>query len=103
MRPAGHAAFRARDEKDARRYSFERRSVRLAPALARKLRAASRAWAYFSSRPPGYRRTAIHWVMDARRPETRERRLAELIERSEAGRPIRPLSREPMSPASKPR
>jgi hypothetical protein len=38
------------------------------------------------STPPSYRRPALWWVISAKRPETRERRLATLIEDSAAGR-----------------
>jgi len=92
MHAAGLAAFRARDEADARRYSFEARPVALAPAFARKFRARARAWAFFQARPPWYRRTSSFWVMSAKRPETRERRLQQLIERSEQGLLIGPLA-----------
>jgi len=51
------------------------------------------AWAYFSAQAPWYRRTATHWVMSAKREETRDRRLARLIEDCAAGRPTGPLAR----------
>jgi hypothetical protein len=38
-----------------------------------------------------YRRTATHWVVSAKREETRERRLAQLIESSAAGRNATPF------------
>lgn len=38
-------------------------------------------------------RSAAHWVISAKRPETRERRLAQLIADSAAGRPVPPLTR----------
>ena len=41
--------------------------------------------------PPCYRRTATYWVISAKRPETRERRLEQLIEDSAAG-PDDPLA-----------
>ena len=43
--------------------------------------------------PKSYRRAAIHWVMTAKKEETRERRLASLIEDSAAGRTVPPLTR----------
>ena len=42
---------------------------------------------------PTYRRQAAHWVMSAKKPETRERRLATLIADSEAGLRVGPLRR----------
>ena len=40
-----------------------------------------------------HRRTATHWVVSAKREETRERRLDQLIESSAAGLHIPPLRR----------
>ena len=33
-------------------------------------------WAFWEAQPKGYRRLGTHWVMSAKRPETRERRFA---------------------------
>jgi uncharacterized protein YdeI (YjbR/CyaY-like superfamily) len=41
--------------------------------------------------PPSYRRTAIFWVVAAKREETRARRLATLIADSAAGRRLKQL------------
>ena len=92
MHRSGLAAFRSRDEKDARRYSFESRPAALPPAFARKFRARARAWSFFEAQPPWYRRTSIFWVMSAKREETRVRRLDDLIARSAKRTPIRALA-----------
>jgi uncharacterized protein YdeI (YjbR/CyaY-like superfamily) len=92
--PAGHAAFERRREDRTGIYSYEqRRQATLPPELEERLRGNAQAWEYFSAQPPWYRRTATHWVTSAKRPETRERRLNQLIEDSAAGRAIKPLSR----------
>ncbi|MCY7377848.1 MAG: YdeI/OmpD-associated family protein [Gemmatimonadaceae bacterium] len=44
------------------------------------------AWRYFQAQTTGYRRLATHYVVSAKRPETRERRLSVLIEHSDAGK-----------------
>ena len=41
------------------------------------LKKTKRAWENFNSLAPSYRRDYVHWVTDAKRAETRERRLAE--------------------------
>jgi uncharacterized protein YdeI (YjbR/CyaY-like superfamily) len=51
-------------------------------------RAEPEAWAYFQSRPPSYRQTSTWWVMSAKRPETRQRRLDRLIEISMGGQDL---------------
>lgn len=95
MHASGLAAFRARDPEFGPKYSFESRPVELSGALAKRFRAAKAAWKFFQSRPPGYRRTASFWVMNAKQEATRERRLDALIECSARGSPIPLLARKP--------
>jgi uncharacterized protein YdeI (YjbR/CyaY-like superfamily) len=94
MHPAGLAAFKARNPKRSGVYSFEQRK---AAALTRQetaaLRADTAAWRFFASQPPGYRRVVTWWVISAKRPETRARRLRVLIADSAAGRRIGPIQR----------
>jgi uncharacterized protein YdeI (YjbR/CyaY-like superfamily) len=93
MRPAGEAAFaRRRDDRTAVYSHEQRRNPQLSPEEQAQLEADEAAWAYFSARPPSYRRQATWWVISAKRPETRARRLATLIADSAAGRPIKPLT-----------
>jgi uncharacterized protein YdeI (YjbR/CyaY-like superfamily) len=92
MRPAGLAAFERRSDDRTGVYSFER-ETELTPEYEARLRANTAAAEYFDSRPPWYRRTAIHLVMSAKREETRERRLKQLIDDSAAGRDIKQLRR----------
>ncbi len=94
MQPAGLAAFEARDEKRSGIYSYEqRKAAKLPRAMEQEFRANEKAWSFFGSRPPGYRRTAIWWVISAKREDTRKRRLATLIADSAAGRTLRHLTR----------
>jgi uncharacterized protein YdeI (YjbR/CyaY-like superfamily) len=93
MAPAGAAAFGARTAKNSRIYSYEQAPVELPPAFAQRLAADAQAAAFFAGQPASYRRTAIHWVMRAKREETRERRLATLIDDSRNGLRIGPLRR----------
>jgi uncharacterized protein YdeI (YjbR/CyaY-like superfamily) len=96
MHPAGLAAHAARDPARSSLYSFEQRTAaKLPAAFARRLKANRRAWTWFQAQPPWYRRTAIWWIVSAKKEETRERRLATLIEDSAAGRPIKSLARPP--------
>src|SRR6185312_3111173 len=70
MGPAGLAAFERGMVVPADRYSFENKPERLAPSLERRFRANRRAWAFFGAQPPGYRRTAMFYVMSAVKDET---------------------------------
>jgi uncharacterized protein YdeI (YjbR/CyaY-like superfamily) len=94
MQPKGLAAFDARDPANSGVYSFEQRAaVRLDPADEARFRANPAAWGFFESEPPGYRRTAIWWVVSAKRQTTRMKRLERLIADSAAGLRIAPLRR----------
>lgn len=92
MQPAGMRAYEAREAVGV--YSYEQRHEAELPAdYERRFRSHAEGWAFFESQPPGYRKTAIHWVVSAKREATRERRLATLIEDSAAGQRIGPLRR----------
>jgi uncharacterized protein YdeI (YjbR/CyaY-like superfamily) len=94
MTPAGEQAFAHRTEARTGVYSFERNEAAvLPPAFARRFRADKAAHAYFTAQPPWYQRTATHWVISAKKEETRERRLATLIAESAASRWIPQLRR----------
>jgi uncharacterized protein YdeI (YjbR/CyaY-like superfamily) len=69
-------------------YSYENAQAELTGAESAVFRGNKAAWADWEKRPAGYRKVALHWVTSAKRPETRARRLATLIEDSEAGRKI---------------
>ena len=92
MTKPGLAAFAARTEARTGVYSFERPAT-LAPAYARILRANAAAWAYYQSQAPWYRRTTTHWIMSAKREDTRAKRLASLIGCSARGTTIPELTR----------
>ena len=94
MRPAGLAAFEGRRPDRVASYSYEQPAdARLDDEQLARLRADDRAWTWFSAQPPAYRRAAVHWVVSARREDTRERRLQQLISDSAAGRRVPPLVR----------
>ena len=79
--PAGLAAFERRDKKPAG-YSYEEAERGFSGTYLKTFRANKGAWTFFQGQPPGYRKMATFWVMIAKREETRERRLAKLIEDS---------------------
>jgi uncharacterized protein YdeI (YjbR/CyaY-like superfamily) len=87
MRPAGLEAFARRTERKTRVYSYEQEGVTpLTEAELQLIERNKAAWSYFEQLPPGYRRTMLHWVVSAKKAETRARRLAELIDSCAAGK-----------------
>jgi uncharacterized protein YdeI (YjbR/CyaY-like superfamily) len=94
MRDAGRRAFERREEDRTAIYAYEQDGeAKLPPVYEDRFRGNVAAWEWFQSQAPWYRRTAIRWVVSAKREETRERRLRALIEDSAAGRTIGPLTR----------
>lgn len=87
MTAAGERAFEAGKE-DRSHYSYESEARELDPGEEALFRNNAGAWADWEKRPPGYRKAVLHWVTSAKRPETRAKRLATLIEDSAAGRKI---------------
>ncbi|HSS60920.1 MAG TPA: YdeI/OmpD-associated family protein [Candidatus Limnocylindrales bacterium] len=85
VHPSGRAAFEKRDEARSRIYAYENRGRGLDENREASFRKHKRAWNFFESQAPWYRRNAAYWVMSAKREETRDRRLASLIEHSAKG------------------
>jgi uncharacterized protein YdeI (YjbR/CyaY-like superfamily) len=93
MTPAGEAAFAARREESPGTLSYERRHEAAFDAEQEAtFRANAPAWKWFAAQSPSYRSLATFWVLSAKRPETRARRLATLIECSSEGRRVPTLS-----------
>ena len=88
MQPAGHAAFAKRSEARSRIYSYEQTdlAVRFLPALEKIFKKNKKAWAFFETLPPYYRRGEIRWVNGAKQEETRLRRLDKVMAACESGR-----------------
>lgn len=91
MRPAGLAAFEARDPGKTAIYSYEQAEAALTDDETALIRANEAAWTDWQRRSPSYRRTITYWIVSARKPETRARRIDALIEASGAGEPVGPM------------
>lgn len=85
MKQPGLAAFLVRNKENTGAYSHEQKEIDLANADKKAFKANAEAWGFFSKQPPSYRKAATWWVVSAKRPETRARRLADLIDHSEDG------------------
>jgi uncharacterized protein YdeI (YjbR/CyaY-like superfamily) len=85
MTAGGEAAYE-RDKHRSGVYSYEKPLASLTRQEEALFRKDKSAWADWEARPAGYRRSVLGWVTGAKRPETRAKRLAELIEVSAQGR-----------------
>jgi len=88
MTEHGLRVFKTRDEKRAERYSYEQKTSKLSRAQEKLFRADPKAWEFFKSQAAWYQRVTTWWIVSAAKPETQERRLAELVRDSAAGRRI---------------
>jgi uncharacterized protein YdeI (YjbR/CyaY-like superfamily) len=94
MQPAGIKAFERRSDERSAIYSYEQRqSAKLSGVFEKQFRANKKAWKFFRAQAPWYQRVAAFWVVSAKKDDTRLKRLAKLIEDSENGRTIPPLTR----------
>lgn len=97
--PAGLAAFEGHEQRRAP-YSHESAPRDLDRESLAALQANPAAWGFYRQQPPSMKQAVAHWMANAKRPETRARRLALLIECSAEGRRI-PQFISPKGPAPK--
>lgn len=93
LRPAGQRAFEQRRPDRTGVYSYEQAApVEFDAEQTARIQAEPAAWEWFRAQSAAYRRSATHWVLSAKRADTQERRLAQLITDSAAGRRVPPLT-----------
>jgi len=85
MQPAGLASFEKREESRSKIYSYEKDEAELTQSFKKQFKANKKAWDYFQSLAPSYRKVSVHWVMSAKQETTQIKRLNQLIADSVAG------------------
>jgi uncharacterized protein YdeI (YjbR/CyaY-like superfamily) len=93
MEHPGLKAYENRDEKNSRQASYEGKKLKLKQEYENQIKENKKAWSFFRELAPGYTRLSVHWVMSAKREDTRQRRLKTLIESCENHEKIPPLKR----------
>ncbi len=91
MRPAGLEVFNKFKKDSKHYYSYETGTTELDKSYINTFRKNKKAWSWFSSMPPSYRKICARWVMTAKQEQTRVKRLGELISDSEKGVKIKSL------------
>ena len=89
MMPAGSQAYALRKEYRSGIYSYEQRPVELVEPYASQFKKNKAAWKFFQAQPPGYRKMMTWYIVSAKTEETRQKRLARLIESSSKGLRLR--------------
>ncbi|HLS73447.1 MAG TPA: YdeI/OmpD-associated family protein [Actinomycetaceae bacterium] len=90
MHPAGIAAFERRTAERSGTYSHENPEADLTPELQAIIDASPGSVAFLAEATAGYRKAVRHWVMSAKQPGTRERRVRQLVACCEAGELVPP-------------
>jgi len=85
MTEAGIAAFEKRKDDKSAIYAHENKEVEFPAEIEKRFKANKKAWQYFQSLAPSYRKPSKNWVLGAKQEATREKRLMKLIADSEAG------------------
>ena len=92
IKPEGLVLFNLRKEEKSGVYSYENAAVEFEKSFEKKLKANKKAWEYFQSTPPSYRKVTTRWVMSAKQETTRLKRLNELITDCAAGKKIKAMN-----------
>ena len=83
MFPAGIEAFEKRKEDKSKIYSHENNPKEFPEEFLKLFKANKKAWQYFEKLAPSYKKTSIHWVINAKQEVTQLKRLQQLIADSE--------------------
>ena len=85
MQAAGLSSFEKRIETKSKIYSYEKDEVEFTRDFKIQFKVNKKAWEYFQSIAPSYRKVSTHWVMSAKQESTKIKRLNELIADSARG------------------
>jgi uncharacterized protein YdeI (YjbR/CyaY-like superfamily) len=82
MKEEGLAAFAFKDVHPESGYATAKFDGALTDQMVARFKETAGAWEFYQEQPLGYRRHTARWLTSAKRQETRERRLATLIDDS---------------------
>lgn len=85
MKPAGIKIFELRKDSHSRIYSHEKAEEKLSVEFEKIFRSNKKAWEFFQSQAPSYKKVMYHLIMTAMQEKTRLSRLEKLISQSEKG------------------
>ena len=88
MMPAGVEAFKHRRDEKSKVYSFESDTKVLSPVLEKEFKKHKSARDFFLKQAPSYSKMVVHWIMSAKKEETRFGRLEKLIKHCEEGKRV---------------
>lgn len=84
MQEAGLKAFNLRTEDKSAPYSYEKQMAAFPKVMEEEFKSDQKAWQYFESLAPSYKKASINWVLGAKQQITQMKRLKQLISESAA-------------------
>jgi uncharacterized protein YdeI (YjbR/CyaY-like superfamily) len=85
MQKSGIEIFKNRPESKPLDYAFTRNDLKLPVEFEEEFKTNIKAWEYFTSLAPTYKKHSIYWVISAVQDKTKTKRRNELIAMSELG------------------
>ncbi len=85
MQKMGIEAYNNRPKDKPNAYAFRQKELTLPSDFEDHFKKNLKAWDYFESLAPSYKKLSIHWVISAVQDKTKTKRLEELIASSEFG------------------
>ncbi len=82
MKPEGLKAFELKNDKYSKIYSHENLPLDLSKEYIKEFEKYPTAFQYFKNQAPSYQKVIIHWIMSAKKDETKLSRLQKVIESS---------------------
>jgi len=92
MKPEGLKAFDFCKEAKSKIYAYENPEVLFDKSSEKLFKANKKAWVFYQTTTPTYRKITTRWVMSAKQDTTRLKRLNELITDCAAGRNIKAMN-----------
>jgi len=92
MKPEGLKAFDFCKEEKSKIYAYENPEVLFDKSSEKLFKANNKAWVFYQTTTPTYRKVTTRWVMSAKQESTRLKRLNELITDCAADRNIKAMS-----------
>ena len=92
MKPEGLKAFGFRKEEKSKIYAYENSEIVFNKSYEKLFIANKKAWAFYQTTTPTYRKITTRWVMSAKQEATRLKRLDELIRDCSLGKKIKAMS-----------
>ena len=84
MQPAGLEIFNNRKVENSMKYSFENDAKELPDDFEKLFKENQKAWIFFLSQTPSYKKTIIHWILSPKQESTQLSRLQKVIVESES-------------------